>query len=433
MKTTLKKITSVYNLYTTVSIIGILFFFVYAFIKGIDAFDWISMANHGKKHFLDFFAHVIFSAEPEHLYERAQFIWGCFPPLIYFFYYFIYRITAIPGYVPKTGIIVNTYTSYMNMSYHLNNFLYYTIFVAFAILLSVRIWNPKAKYKRLFACLIFSVPFFAGGIERGNSSMIVFPLLLTALNWRNARSKVKREIAMLFIAISAGLKIYPAIFGLLYLKEQRFKEAARLIVYGIILFFGPFAFFGGLNGLKLWLENVSNAMNFTDIGCIEYINGLIQTITYWITGKSSFYLSRLFPNLFLIIMLGLAFISNDKYRTVFFLCAIMTFYPSNAYRYTLSYLAIPLVMYLMEHGNEQIKEPFIATEIICYSMIFSIPTFWGLLTGFQLQFAITGQFTYVEFWIYAVAYFLLFVVIVHELISIIKYKEYNPCLRQQIF
>ena len=47
----------------------------------------------------------------------------------------------------------------------------------------------------------------------------------------NARAKA---------ALAAGLKLYPAIFGLLLLFDKKYKEAIRLVVYGILAVVIPF-------------------------------------------------------------------------------------------------------------------------------------------------------------------------------------------------
>ncbi|MBQ9783212.1 MAG: DUF2029 domain-containing protein [Clostridia bacterium] len=48
------------------------------------------------------------------------------------------------------------------------------------------------------------------------------------------------------IAVAAGIKLYPAIFGLLYVKEKRWSETLRLIAYGVLFFVVSFAFLADL-------------------------------------------------------------------------------------------------------------------------------------------------------------------------------------------
>jgi hypothetical protein len=283
----------------------------------------------------------------------------------------------------------------------------------------------------MVGCLLLSTPFFAGAYERGNSVMIVVVLLLIALNWRDSESMVKRELAMILIAICAGIKIYPAIFGLLYLKEKRWKETLRLVLYGIVFFFGPFVFFLGKNGFLLWLSNVLEITKTDSVGRVEYIKGVFCTIFYWITGDAHETICDSISILFLLFMIFLAFLSNSRNRTVFFLCAAMAFFPINAFRYTQCYLAIPLIIELMEHGEEKTGKSMPTLETTFFGLLFTIPTYWGVVTQFRLKFnELYPKATYVEGWSYLIAYCLLIIVVMHEIINVVKYKDVNPTFKR---
>ena len=416
------------RVFTTISIVGIALFLLYSVTFGRISFDWLCMTNKPQYMFLDYFKHVLYTADPAKLYENATGEWGCFPPFIYMVYYLLYHMTAFLGLTPEY------WYDLMAVDQALTVFMYYSIFVAIAMLLSIQLWQKKSGAIRLFICLILSAPFFAG-FERGNSIMLVFVILLVALKWRDDESHIKREIALILIAICAAIKIYPAIFGFLYIKDRRYKEGCRLLVYGIMFFFVPFVFFGGFNGFVHWLSNVNNTMVVFSIGRIEYIRGLVMTTAYLLTNSASTadYLSLVLPNLFLIFLLGLFFASACKYRAVFFLCALMVFYPSNAFRYTLCYLAIPLVMFLMEHGDDILSDKLLIAEVICFALLFTIPTLFGFFTNFNgIAFEKNPHLTYVELRLYVMAYVVLGMIVVHELIELFKYKRIDENLLRRI-
>ena len=420
MKSQIKRITAS-KLFIFLSLCGSLPFFIFAFFKGAFAFDWLCMINTGALQFIDYFQHVFYTAHRSTLYAQAAGDWGCFPALAYVFYYFLYRITAIPGleFFSTNEYVLNTY-------YPLTLFLLYSILVSFFLLVAVELWLGSKRGKWIFTCLLLSAPFFAGAIERGNSVLIIVALLLIALKWRESESKIKRELALVFIATSAGLKIYPAIFGLLYLKDHQYKEAFRLLLYGLILFFVPFAFFGGVSGLKLWVNNILEASTAGRLGRIEFIKGAVNSVTYILFGKGNTFFAEVLPNVFMLIMLVLAFISRSKHRTVFFLCAVMAFYPNNMHRYALTLLAIPLVLFLVDQGDRSLSTPLLKLETILYGEMFSIPTLWGFLTGFALHFAFSPFATYVEVWLYATAYLLVLIVTCHELTEVLQFKNSFP-------
>lgn len=91
--------------------------------------------------------------------------------------------------------------------------------------------------------------------ERGNILFLVVPLVLFFLCYRNDDNFLMRELALICLAIAAGLKLYPALFGVLLLKDKKFFAATRAVLYGILSVVLPlFAFKEGLEGLTIWLN-----------------------------------------------------------------------------------------------------------------------------------------------------------------------------------
>ena len=82
-----------YELFVTVSLMGIISFFVYALLAGANAFDWLCMDNFGGFEFGDYFQHLFFMQDAKHLYVNVSGGWGSFPPLIYVFYYALFHLT----------------------------------------------------------------------------------------------------------------------------------------------------------------------------------------------------------------------------------------------------------------------------------------------------------------------------------------------------
>lgn len=217
------------RLFTTISLIGIVLFVIYSIVFGHISFQWMVMTNETNYYFQDFFKHVLFTADPKNLYETATGVWGCFPPFVYILYFLFYRMTAYYGMTPEN------WRELIQVDVSVTVFIYYSIFVAIIMFLAIQLWQTKKGSMKLFTCLALSVPFFAG-IERGNSIILVFALLLVILKWRDSESPVKSELALILIAICAAIKIYPAIFGIMYIKDRRYKETLRLLVYGILFF-----------------------------------------------------------------------------------------------------------------------------------------------------------------------------------------------------
>lgn len=405
-----------------ICISGIVSYIFASFLYGAEVMKWMVQENNPNIRFVDYFMHIRYASNPSGLYDMvADDTQGCFPPLAYVLYYFLNRLTCtrFGGQIPNREefeTITGTYLVYI----------YYTIFVAVLIFAGVSMLNKKknaitGKNVLIFVCIMMSCPFMGSGFLVGNSAMLVFGLLLIFFALRNHESAVIREIAMIILAVCAGMKIYPAVFGLLYLKEKKWKEAVRLIIYGIVLFLLPFAFFGGVHGFVMWIGHIKGTMNLMLSYRIEYIKGVAYIVLPHLgieVGTKLFgVLCSIAPMAFVVLMIGLAAFSKNEHRTLLFLTAIMAFYPTNAYRYSLSYIAIPLVIWLQSETADNKVEEYI--KAIFYGMVFAIPVLWGIITGFRLNFDHV-HLTYVEVWIYLMAYALLGIEIIIQVVEYIR-------------
>lgn len=418
MKEKIRSFFTPFHIFVIFVLAGFAGYLFYALRYGAAITDFFAMENIDLR-FCDLIMHVEYVGDPKLLYVDRAIGWqGCFPPLSYLLYFALSRMLTRDGAVPGMDFPIE------NADYLYLLIVYYSIVIAFLLLYGIsRFGESRRRETVLFICLMLSVPFYAGGMSVANSTMLVMTLLLIALRFRESTSPVLREAALILIAACAGFKIYPAIFGLFYLTEKRFKEAARLTLYGIALFFAPFACFGGMNGVTHWLSNVKETMGFKDYGRIQSIRGLMYTLA-----RNSHIEDRIpdasysiVPILFVLVMLILAAVSKNRYRRIFFLCAIMTFYPNNAYRYTLAYLSIPFIMYFMEKKDSE-TDAFIYIETVLFSLIYAMPVLYAKYRSFHVSRDIY-TYTHVERWIYFFAYQLLIVLTVHEIKEMVSHSK----------
>lgn len=394
-------------------------FIVYAFMKGEEAWLWFTFKNGLNTLGTDYFRHVIFSANGKNLYDVSGY-GGFFPPFSYMLYYFFYRISAADLAMPGSWLAVENTGAYLYV---------YIVFVIVSVLivyLAVEEFLHRKLHKSMFVCIMASGAFLGSGLIVGNTILLVLAMMLLALDWKDSDSKLKRELALIFIAMSAGLKIYPAIFGFLYIKEHRWKETFRLILYGMIVAFVPFAFFGGVQGFITWFKHVTAAMYFIEFARIQYIRGVAVYIMTLITGNID---SRLVnrvalyaPTLFLVLMFGLGMVSRNKIRPIYFFTAAMVFFPTNAYRYSLGLFAIPMLFWFRDEADKCTPENWITS--LLYAGIFGIPMVFGICSGFGgvLEYE---TLSYVEFWLYGCAYTLLLYECAVEIRALFRKKRGN--------
>lgn len=391
-KTMLKRpVLSVSSLFLLISIANILLFFVICIFKRQYMLQWLAMENRSVS-LCDYFMHISFVEHRKNVYFVSDL--ACFPPFAYMLYYYIMRITT-NGPLPDISIDELRVEPYQLMVF--------VIFLAIGILLLVQAINElkttKVVKNLLMLTILFSTPVFAGALERGNITLHVAALLLLALSWKDSEVKWKKEAALFLIAISAGLKIYPAVVGLIYLREKRWKEAVRLILYGMIIFFVPFIFFGGLSGLKQYIKLLVSLMSYTYSGRFQFIKGLLNFIG--INGICA----NVGTIIFTVLLIAGIFLSRQDTRRASYIAAFMAFVPGNAFRYSLLYFILPLSVLVSKNKLVCSREDYI--DAILLGLVFTIPTIFGCITGFKLRNE-TYYYSYVELRLYIAAWLFLF-------------------------
>jgi hypothetical protein len=138
--------------------------------------------------------------------------------------------------------------------------------------------------------IVFSAPFLYL-LERGNILLFTLVLICIFAVGQQSKNRLLREISLLSLALAASIKIYPAVLGLTLLFEKRYKEAMRCVIYGILLFFVPFLFYGGFSSAKLMLDNLTaysqgDFMKSTGIGFRVDYSAIIACLTLFSHGTT---------------------------------------------------------------------------------------------------------------------------------------------------
>ena len=396
-----KRLLSPKSVFFFCSFSGIFLFGIIALVKGPIMLEWLAMENDTGWGMLDYFRHVYFTLDREQLYFQSND--ACFPPLAYLFYYFIRRVTI------QNGTNISSYFVMPTLPYQMMVFLLYTVIGVVLLVYAIGELKIKEYEKKLLSISVFfSTPMFAGAIERGNMLLYVIAILLLAMAWKDSDKPVKRELALILIAIAAGLKIYPCFTGIIYLKEKRFAEAGRLIIYGLIMFFVPFVFFGGIDGFFGLMDLLMGRLNIDYTGRVQFFMGILGNIG--IKGKVAYYANYIF----LLCLLIAVLLTKSNIREMTFLAAAMAFFPAEAHRYTLLYFLLPLSVLFVEREKDNSIDCYI--NAVFLGLLYSIPTVFGIITHFELNYDIYTK-TYVEVYIYTIAWCYLLYQFVIEIIS----------------
>jgi hypothetical protein len=167
-------------------------------------------------------------------------------------------------------------------------------------------------------------------------------------------------VAYLSLGIAAGIKIAPAIFGLLLLREFKMKEVTIAFVFGCVIFFLPFMFTDG--NLFILMHNIAHTDNMQDVIISQFVLKNVGS-GLWVNLSSTFaYWGRLFNfnavnfaemmNV-VVLFLGMAEVVLIKrwelWKITGLLCGILVIVPGFSAIYNLIYMVIPLLLFLNSH------------------------------------------------------------------------------------
>lgn len=381
----MKKSIKPIDLFLTISFTGtILFLLVLIIGKGLVA-EWIVMENNFDNTFTDHFRHIAFASDMKHFYFNTND--ATFPPFAYLLYYLLYRINPMDWGV-------NDWKLCRDYSY---NIVVITGLFLFVILLykyacdKVLVSYSNEKRTLFALATVFSAPVLIGAIERGNISFFTAILLILALYLKDSDNKYLRELALILIALSTGIKLYPAVMGIVYLREKRFKEAIRLTLYGIIVFFVPFAFCGGFAGLIQYLKILfffegQGYRSWTNIR--NYLLSVSDLFGAYERSASFVKFFKLAENLYFLLCIATVFITKKSWKHILYPAGVMALYVPFSYRYTAVYMLIPLVFFL-RHVCEKKEDRTISDLLysLLFSLVFTVPV-WGMLTPLSADFHI---------------------------------------------
>ena len=293
--------------------------------------------------YMDFF-NSVYDASMRRPYELGV----IYPPLCYIIFYLFNRfvpeeIIDAQWHISPGGNVIKT-----TQGGQLALFIYLTfiiIFIFLIIFIYLKEQNILIKISGIVS-IFLSIPFLYS-IERGNIILYSFAGALFFCLFFNSKNKIAREMALVALAFSAGIKIYPAILGLLLLLEKRYRDAFRCIIYGISFFFLPFIFFGGVKEVWNLIDSIQQSSIYfgNTYGGVGYKINFENTLKIY---EALFGIKTININIIVGgISLALFFLSifqKTTWKRIAMLLLIIIGTPAFSYNYTSIFLIIPWIM-----------------------------------------------------------------------------------------
>lgn len=219
--------------------------------------------------------------------------------------------------------------------------------------------------------VIISAPMLYA-IERGNIIIVSFILTLFYVMEMDSQSVLKKHMAYLALSVAAGIKLYPAVYGLLLLTKHKWKEAVTAFGYGISVFIFPFLFTGGLYSFKQFMKNLggfsTSNQTYARYWLLNYkniINGLYEK--NYITQIPAKYIS-LSLGVVVILLIGCTFVLKTYWKKVLSVTLILILVPgANAY-YSAIFYSIPLILAFNEKDNDKNPLTYIILGGLCLAL-----------------------------------------------------------------
>lgn len=339
--------------------------------------------------FSDYFYHIAGASDTSIMYSYGDPY--SFPPFAYFLYSLLWSFNPY-----KDSESILNWQNYRDADNAMAVFVVYSMLLMILLLYCIRQYsrNESIKYTLLLpTALLLSYPFLCTSVQRGNIVILVAILLALSWLWIDSENKGKQELALLFIAVCAGFKLYPALIGILYLKRRDWKKAVRLLLYGITVTFIPFLFFGGFHGMQSLIHTLTDFASTIDPQKANTICGFAKWFAQKLgmTARISDYFAIAVNYLFFAASLISFFLSQEKWQEALFLSGILvSFIPSN-WEYTLVYYLPVLLLFLKGHDGT-LAENDLRTNIkvifhmTAFALIFSVDFLmlyyrYGLISG----------------------------------------------------
>lgn len=242
--------------------------------------------------------------------------------------------------------------------------------------------NAYEKVSFILAMLV-SVPFIFS-LERGNNVILTMLCIGHFVCFYKHPNRKIQIASFVCLAIAVAMKLSPAIFSLLLLRERRYKDFLLLMLIELAVVFLPFYYFKEdmLVQIKLMALNIAKSTEF-------YTEALFPT--HFIDANKLFLmmfsdgLSKAIKLGITIVGLGeVLFIKKiQEWKAVTILAVLAIIIPAFSAIYSLVYMAIPLMLFLDKGDEARDKFDFLYTLFFIGIFCF-IPNFANQLKASTL-------------------------------------------------
>lgn len=216
----------------------------------------------------------------------------------------------------------------------------------------------------------------------GNVLLVAYALSLFFVLEKENDSPLIKHLRWIALAVAAGIKIYPAVLGVLLIKEKKYKESLMCVIYGVSFYVVPFIFMGGLKSIPSWISNLTYAStvhNASSIASRIDLNALCLDLSKHFEVFSNTLFINMLKVLVIILILICIFLSKEKWECVLALVLGIALIPSFNYYYVGVYFGLPLFLFFCAETHKRKSDILFA--ILLSLLVVPFQMFCGRLGG----------------------------------------------------
>lgn len=258
-------------------------------------------------------------------------------------------------------------------------------FITFAVAIGIlfyfyAVFFKGVKHRILMTiCLfIFSYPLFFN-IERKNVEYLVLAFLVIFFI---AYKRGKYNLATMLLSVPICMKLYPAVFMMLFLKNKKYKEFLLCGFFSAWLMVWSFLIVGGnVRNLSMAVENFSFftelfakqghgiPFNHTLWTLVCFMNLKFGTLSIY--GFAEKYIQIYTFSIIIVavlLILYLLFIEKEEWKIITILTIMMIMFPHVSFDYTLIHMYIPILFFIINKNTKK-WEDIVFAGLLAFSII----------------------------------------------------------------
>ncbi len=221
--------------------------------------------------------------------------------------------------------------------------------------------------KVLFAvAVIFSAPMLFT-LERANTLLLTVFFVILYLFWYDSDNKIKKEVALLSLALAVAFKLSPAVLGIFLLYNKQWKDAAKAVLYGFIVGFLPFLFFdGGFYNFVLMLQNMgAHFLTYSNTeGCTLFATALSFGLPY---SEMANMVMKIITYILCLMFIVCAPFMKRRWEKILAVSMVLIILPQHSAYYCILYVIPAMIMFFNEESHEML-ELLVLFAFICISV-----------------------------------------------------------------